>query len=659
MLYSSPLIRWAVLASLVFFALACNVSDPADNAQTNQNQTNQNQTNQNQTNQEPECVADAECDDFYCLDGQCVECHRDSHCDDSGLRCEELQCVPIPACEDVDCGEGGTCVEDGADYFCECDEGYILDGDQCVEFDPCEDVECGQGGECVPDGMDFTCECFGPHELADDVCEQIPGVFVSLDGDDSADGTADEPVATLEAAIALAMDNSEGARNVFIDEGEHSALIRFHGEAVNLYGGFSSNGGEWLWDPGQYESVLNQGSGATYHRIEIIGVDDDVIIHGLTIEANDAFGTFSYTDGSDSGVVGRSSVGILLADNDGEVHIADSVIIAGEGADGANGSSGDDGASGANGIDGEEGDFGDGGQGGHTRQTNLNCAPRSQSGRGGDGGYEADGDGGFGGIFLPINLAQPPFNSGGDGGDAGGTCPNESSTGTAGDRGDDGADGQDGDDHEWEPDDAPRIGVISGSDSPVYFSRASGQEATDGAAGLSGGGGGGGGGFNMLRPTIGDCLQLQGGGGGGGGAAGCGGTHGEPGQSAGGSFAILAVSSSVSVINSTLITATGGIGGDGGEGGPGGNGGTGGAGGEGQWGEAHDGGRGGHGGSGGRGGGGAGGAGGPSVGILHSNVILTTSGNSFEIGAGGLGGVGGGDDNDGPDGLEAEAYEID
>lgn len=60
-----------------------------------------------------------------------------------------------PFCEQVDCGEGGTCNE--AEQRCDCSEGYIYDpaAQTCV-VDACAGVECGFGELC--NGTDGSCQ---------------------------------------------------------------------------------------------------------------------------------------------------------------------------------------------------------------------------------------------------------------------------------------------------------------------------------------------------------------------------------------------------------------------------------------------------------------------------------------------------------------------
>ena len=42
----------------------------------------------------------------------------------------------------------GECIEDGADYECECHSGYHFNDETCVDVDECAEEPCGNG-ECT------------------------------------------------------------------------------------------------------------------------------------------------------------------------------------------------------------------------------------------------------------------------------------------------------------------------------------------------------------------------------------------------------------------------------------------------------------------------------------------------------------------------------
>ena len=57
-------------------------------------------------------------------------------------------------CQDVDCGEHGTC-DSGT---CVCESGAYT-GDHCENFDPCFGIDCGNNGTCSDEGETYTCTC--------------------------------------------------------------------------------------------------------------------------------------------------------------------------------------------------------------------------------------------------------------------------------------------------------------------------------------------------------------------------------------------------------------------------------------------------------------------------------------------------------------------
>lgn len=87
-----------------------------------------------------------------------------------GYERKDDACVPVDLCEDVDCGDHGTCVVDGT-ASCDCDDGYKgascdqcadgyrKEGALCVFDDKCETVSCGTNETCVVTGGAAACEC--------------------------------------------------------------------------------------------------------------------------------------------------------------------------------------------------------------------------------------------------------------------------------------------------------------------------------------------------------------------------------------------------------------------------------------------------------------------------------------------------------------------
>lgn len=64
--------------------------------------------------------------------------------EDGDLICEDGQwVVAVTSCDDVDCGEGGICVESEDEIQCSCDQGFEAQGLECVPTDTCQSEDCG------------------------------------------------------------------------------------------------------------------------------------------------------------------------------------------------------------------------------------------------------------------------------------------------------------------------------------------------------------------------------------------------------------------------------------------------------------------------------------------------------------------------------------
>jgi neopullulanase len=60
-------------------------------------------------------------------------------------------------CDQVDCGQNGSCVDVDDQAACLCDPGYVAEGLSCID-DPCSTSPCVHG-TCQPDGKNAICDC--------------------------------------------------------------------------------------------------------------------------------------------------------------------------------------------------------------------------------------------------------------------------------------------------------------------------------------------------------------------------------------------------------------------------------------------------------------------------------------------------------------------
>ena len=77
---------------------------------------------------------------------------------DSSLSVATIGCQGDPVCDDNQCLNGATCVDEFNDYGCSCVIGF--DEDFCqYNIDDCQDNGCGNGATCVDGVAEYTCTC--------------------------------------------------------------------------------------------------------------------------------------------------------------------------------------------------------------------------------------------------------------------------------------------------------------------------------------------------------------------------------------------------------------------------------------------------------------------------------------------------------------------
>lgn len=659
------------------------------------------------------CSAQSNCPPGYnCqdVDGstQCIPASGSCSCDGTNLllskSCtaswplEPLPGEPLTICYGTQkCTSAGwtdcilpedTC--DGADNDCNgvIDDGLLVDGKYVTA------LHCGKCGNnctfvsypnaeavcdsslampacsmaCLPNYVDVNlntadgCECHvtSQTDLPDGIdqnCDNVDGeednaIFVAKNGTDTATGSREDPMLSIQAAINKALVTDR--RDVYVATGVYTESILL-AAGVQVYGGYSSD--FTIRDTILYESAII----GTPSTAEKPGAVNAI---GITTGEPTVFAGFSVF-GRNASAASGSSYSIYVRDCGSVLTITGNKVVAGHGAAGSPGTGG---------VDGSVGLSGSGGKAAYSLG-DWECVPGSNLTSGGTpGSLSCDGtnvSGGIGGsnscpTSEPPASIEPGANGQGPGAGSGGaagwdstlnfdcslcTMPSDQDPPKPVE-GEDGLPGADG-----------ALGtagagctVAAGLVTAGLWQPVAGGPGGFGVPGSGGGGGGAGGGADRISfsPT---CNDMIGGSGGGGGSGGCPGTSGTGGSGGGASFAIFVVFSAPpaalpAIVGNTLTAGMGGSGGSGGYGGTGGPGGSGGSGGTGGkvgssgW-CAKSGGGGGDGGDGGHGGGGGGGCGGVSYCIYafsfgSANLsALKNASNPCTQGTGGLGGSGG------------------
>jgi hypothetical protein len=444
-----------------------------------------------------------------------------------------------------------------------------------------------------------------PSKSKDPVADAC-GIFVSATGDDSAAGTKEKPLKTIQAALAKGSTIYACAGAMPFTE---AVTI---GKAATLFGALDC--ASWSYDAAK-KTLLTAAADAV--PLTLTSAASGSEVRDFAINAVDAT------------AAGGSSIALL--DDHADLALDHVDVTAGKGVAGAagavqaqaqtpataNGGNGSDnaactvttiipgGAGGTNVCDGTKVDGGNGGKG----------APVSVGDQGGDGlPVMTPGNGGSGQTkTLACNMNDPK-------GAAGMIGP--AGTGARG------------------------VGDVSASG----YAPSAAAPGSNGSPGQGGGGGGGGRQCDMGGMFAGPS-------GGGGGAGGCAGAPGKPGQGGGSSIGILALGAKLTLATVTIATKDGGKGGVGGDGQHGGDGGLAG---HAVGSAACDGGKGGQGGAGGPGGGGSGGH---SAAIVVKGAMLPDLASTTIVhGNGAAGGTGGDMDmsaqTKGDDGLGCKALDF-
>jgi hypothetical protein len=441
------------------------------------------------------------------------------------------------------------------------------------------------------------------------------GVFVASFGKPGAAGTKEEPVSTIEEALAL---GAESGKRIYAcaESFDEPPLVSAVG--LTIFGGLDCKK-DWAWIGDEQKTrVRVDGGGVALHLSGGTARIDDVALEAIAPASP-----------------GSSSIALVV--EKATATLTRCEVTAGDASDGIPGAD----ASSSPAAAGPKGNDGKAYAGcvpkiGGAEIANPAC-PVSVGGKGGDGGDYSHGTlNGFPGDAGTVGTA-------GHGGLGQATDLWTCAVGA----GEDGSLG------------AP--GLIGSGGKRLGSLTAAGYRGADGemgAAGAPGQGGGGGGGAKQTQSCVGG-TPFGAPSGGGGGAGGCGGLGGGGGKAAGSSIAVVSIEASLSFDTVRLVSGRGGAGGRGGKGQVGGAGGLGGIGGDNNdllVASACNGGKGGRGGDGGIGGGGSGGH---SLCLGFVGMSPPRSGFTCAFGAAGYGGPGGGGDSStGAPGVAAEMQEF-
>jgi hypothetical protein len=525
-----------------------------------------------------------------------------AHCGGCGMACAARPNTSV------------VCATSSCSYTC--DPGWTD-----VNMNPADGCECNPASVDLPD-LTFT----------DSNCDGIDGeinnaIFVSPTGNDTTgNGTRANPVATIPAAIGLAVTQIK--RDIYVAEGTYVGPLDLSGvNGLNIAGAYNAT----TWQRALSQTTIVQGGNPS---LKIDGANTVLVQAFRFVGANG-----NATEPSAYGAKVTESSAIRLESVD---------IRAGNGLPGTPGASPPTAADGTLGGTGRRGCDNDPRWDPFNDTTNWTACNTtlffdfcSSAPAGGNGGPSSCGaNGGAGG--APSRYATPTTPSGQpgiqgspSGGAAGQGVPPGTTPAAGGvNYGGDGANGTGG---------MNGAGATAGTFANTGFVLASAGNGMGGAPGRGGGGGGGGGGgFGYLIPGY-NGLQCYayGSTGSGGGSGGCGGNGGGAGTSGGASIGVFLFNAQVTAQGAVIRAGNGG---SGGAGASGGSGGTGAAGGtvdySSRQGMATRAGAGGRGGNGGAGGHGGGGAGGPSYGVAK-NAASTwmPTGGSVLVGSPGAAGT--------------------
>ncbi|MCB9203489.1 MAG: PKD domain-containing protein [Flavobacteriales bacterium] len=411
-----------------------------------------------------------------------------------------------------------------------------------------------------------TCTGLGSTDFSDIV-------YVSLTGQSSSAGTADDPTDLLTAMSMLGGNTDK----IYIQGGTYLLSNQLVMQSnAQLIGGFNS---DWVKDNSAITTIYRDANNIQVGPNRLVGIEcvsiNNFRLQDLTIQVASGQG------------LGTSVYGIYL-NNCADYSLVRCKIISGNGGHGVNGApgvTGINGAPGEPGQDGQEDSYGNrlGGAGGG------GSFPGSHAGgSGGDGGIRGTYQFPAGGQAFPGDSGLDGSGPGGGLGAAGGQGNFRNVTPVSCDRtsNNDGLFGADGSGGQLGTPGSPGVYSFGGG----FFQPATGTSGTAGEHGSGGGGGGGGGSSGGIvyvyipwpvDDTIPPNLNGTGPGGGGGGEGGERGYGGQGGQGAGGSFGVFLWDNGLNGVmkDCEIEIGSAGIGGNGGLGGNGGNGGAGGEGG--------------------------------------------------------------------------------
>lgn len=270
-------------------------------------------------------------------------------------------CEPPVSCDFTDSEPNAirACVQ--GQCVATCDAGWE-DRDEVFE----NGCECGpDSDEAFATGRDINCD--GVDGLAS------AAIFVAPDGDDGALGTdPDEPLATLDLALARA--NNEGQGAILLAEGEYVANDVSIDRPLSIYGGYDRD----TWIASGQPSTIRSGDdeGPTLSIDRSSDRTTPARLVNLVIE------------GPSPNADGASSTAVHVAHVDaGGLTLVDTTVVGGVGAAGGAGDSGQSGNSGDNGSEGGDATAGyDTLVSGPSGADATVCAHSANSGAGGSGG---------------------------------------------------------------------------------------------------------------------------------------------------------------------------------------------------------------------------------------------------------------------------------